>query len=381
MDKYLKNYGQWIDETWDKLDKKLSKVAVKSREKIPYTTVDGVHDNRGETDPSWWTNGFWGALMWIMYIGTKNDVYKDTAVRAEELLDAAFDKFDGLHHDVGFMWNISSGTNYRLFGDKEAKKRWDYANALLASRFNAEGGFVRAWPSWGENADNTGVTIIDCMMNIPMLYRASVLAKDDRFKFIAETHARMTMRDHIRPDGSVHHIVRHDPHTGDVVENIAGQGYAVGSSWSRGQAWAVYGFVLSYLHTQNEEYLDVAKKVAHYFIANVAATDYLPLVDFRSPDEPVMYDSTAGACAACGLIEIARCVPEHEKKIYIDAAMKMLVAIEKEWCNWEENEDAVLMMGTEAYHKEDGHHIPIIYGDFFFAEALLKLKGNDFLIW
>ena len=98
------------------------------------------------------------------------------------------------------------------------------------------------------------------------------------------------------------------------------------------------------------------------------------------------YDSTAGAIAACGLIEIAKNVPEFEKDIYLSAAIKMLKAMEKAWCNWEENEDSVLQMGTERYVNEDGMgakglHIPIIYGDFFFAEAMLKLRGSDFLPW
>ena len=197
----------------------------------------------------------------------------------------------------------------------------------------------------------------------------------------------MAMRDHVRPDGSVNHIVVHDPDQPDtVLGTMGGQGYGVGSTWSRGAAWALYGFILSYIHTKEERYLDTAKKVAHYFITNVMNTEWLPLCDFRSPVEPKLYDSTAGAIAACGLIEIAKNVPEFEKDIYLNAAIKMLKAMEKAWCNWSEDEDAVLMMGTErwlpdANDGERGQHIPIIYGDFFFAEAILKLTGSDFLPW
>ena len=379
MEKYIKNYEEWINTTWDKLDKKLSRVAIKSRDKIPYTTVNGVHDNKHAVRPSFWTNGFFGGLMWVMYLGTKNEEYKKTAIRQEELLDDAFMDFDGLHHDVGFMWDITSGINYRLTGDKDSKRRIDYASAILASRYNIAGGFIRAWPEKCPAEDPVGITIIDSMMNIPLLYRASEYAKDPRFKNIAIAHANMVMYDHVRPDGSVNHIVRHDIDSGEVTETIGGQGYGVGSSWSRGQAWAIYGFALSYVHTGYKEYLDVAKSVAHYFVANIATTGYLPLCDFRAPDEPVYYDSTAAACAACGFIEIAKHVPEFEKKIYIDAAMKILTTIEKEWCNWEEDEDSVLQMGTLRYDEEV--HMPIIYGDFFLAEALLKLKGEEFLIW
>lgn len=377
MKEYIDGYKNWIDETWSKLDKKLSSVAIKSREKIPYTTVNGEHDNKLLEDSTCWTNGFWGALMWIMYLGTKNEEYKITAERAEELLDEAFKHYDGLHHDVGFMWNITSGADYRITGSEKAKNRFSTAAALLASRYNIKGGFIKAWN--GNEKEKAGLTIIDSMMNIPMLYRACQIENDERFSYIAKAQADMTMRDHIRSDGSVNHIVIHNPETGEVLETWGGQGYGVGSSWSRGQAWAIYGFALSYIHTKEQKYLDIAKRVAHYFIANLASDSYLPLSDFRSPAEPVIYDSTAGAIAACGLIEIAKATEEYERKIYIDAAMKILVALEKEFCDWTENEDSILQKGTEAYAR--GVHIPIIYGDFFFTEALFKLKGNDFLIW
>ncbi len=376
MEKYIKEHKKWIDEVWERLDKKLSKTAVKSREKVPYTTVDGVHDNKIEEDAAWWTNGFWGGLMWIMYLGTQKEEYKKTAERAEEILDKAFEHYDGLHHDVGFMWNITSGTNYRITGNAKSKNRFCTAAALLASRFNSQGGYIRAWNGKGHVA---GITIIDSMMNIPMLYRASEEVKDERFNYIAKVHAQKTISGHINSDGSVNHIVVHNPVTGEVERMEGGQGYGIGSAWSRGQAWAIYGFVLSYIHTKNEEYLSIAKRVAHYFIANLGINNYLPLVDFRSPEKPIIYDSTAGACAACGLIEIAKAVPEFEKKIYIDAAIKLLVAMEKEFCDWSDDEDSVLQKGTEAYNW--GIHKPIIYGDFFFAEAIFKLRGNDFLIW
>ena len=218
------------------------------------------------------------------------------------------------------------------------------------------------------------------MMNIPLLYRVSEELKDPRFRYIALSHADTTMRDHVRPDGSVNHIVSHDIVTGDVIETIGGQGYGVGSTWSRGQAWALYGFILSYIHTGKQEYLDTAKSVAHYFISCVC-DDYLPKCDFRAPQEPVIYDSTAGACAACGLIEIANHVPEFEKDLYLNAAIQLLKAMEAKFCNWNENEDSILGWGTEAYHNEKTRHIPIIYGDYFFIEALYKLRGHDMLFW
>ena len=376
-EKIIADNREWIDDTFAKLDKKLSVTAVKSRDKIPYTTKNGVHDSRTEgKDILWWTNGFWGGLMWLMYAGTGKECYKETAQNAEKIMDGAFRYMDSLHHDVGFMWHIMSGAAYKLTGDKASRNRDLLAAMTLMSRYNVEGDYIRSW----NGKENGGWTIIDCMMNIPQLYWATDEIGDTRFKKIAMRYADMAMRDHVRADGSVNHIVVHDPDVPDtVLETKGGQGYGVGSCWSRGAAWALYGFILSYIHTKEERYLDTAKKVAHYFVSNVMNTGWLPLIDFRAPDEPVYYDSTAGAIAACGLIEIAKNCHEFEKNIYLSAAIKMLKAMEKEWCDWSETEDSILQMGSERYGG--GMHMPIIYGDYFFTEAVLKLKGCDFLPW
>ncbi len=377
-EEYIAKNQAWIDDIVTKLDKKFSRVAVESRDKLPYTTdANGKHDTC--LDPAtgknvtWWTNGFWGGLMWLMYEKTGNEDYRKTAERSEELLDGYLMNFASLDHDSGFMEHILAGANYRLTGNEKSKNRNLYAAAALASRYNLTANFIRAW-NW-----KAELSIIDTMMNLPQLYWASSIIGDTRFKKIAMAHADMAMKEHIRPDGSVVHICSHDTNDGHVVETLQGQGYAVGSTWSRGAAWALYGFALSYLHTNKEDYLDASKKVAHYFISGCASNGWLPPVDFRAPEEPVCYDSTAGAIAACGLIELAKALPEVEQPMYLKAAISILKAMEKEFCNWEETTDYILGMGTEAYGRKV--HIPIIYGDYFFTEAILKLAGSQFNPW
>ena len=165
------------------------------------------------------------------------------------------------------------------------------------------------------------------------------------------------------------------------MENPGGQGYGSGSSWSRGQAWAVYGFALSYRHTGKKDYLDTAKQVASYFLSQTDRTGHLALVDFRAPKEPVYWDSTAGVCAACGMLEIAGCVPEAEKNFYVDGALDILKATDESFCDWDPARDSIVQMGTGAYHSEKDRHVPIIYGDYFFIEAVLRLLDKAFLIW
>ena len=170
------------------------------------------------------------------------------------------------------------------------------------------------------------------------------------------------------------------PLTGEMLDNPGGQGFESGSSWSRGQAWALYGFTLSYIHTGEERYLDTAKQVAHYFIANVC-DDWLPNCDFRSPAEPVMKDDCAGAIAACGLLEIAKVFPQYEKQLYKSAAEKLLKAMEAAHADWSEESPAIFSKCTGAYH--DGRpHVYMVYADYFFIEAVNKLLDeNAMLFW
>ncbi|MBR0276925.1 MAG: glycoside hydrolase family 88 protein [Clostridia bacterium] len=376
---------RYFEKVFEKIDVKMQKVAVRSFNKIPYTAKNGIHDDKNLVDIEWWTNGFWPGLMWMMYVQTHNEQYKKTAINAEDLLRRALHtNISGISHDVGFMYDISTGVHYRLTGERQAQADTMLAANLLAGRFNIKGNYIRAWNNRKGAPDKSGWAIIDCMMNLPLLYRMSEIVDDERYTNIAKAHADKTMQYHIREDGSVKHIVSYDRHTGDLIEDFGGQGYGLGSSWSRGQAWALYGFVLSYIHTNDKKYLDTAKKVANYFISCLSEEkDYLPLCDFRAPKEPVIYDSTAGACAACGLIEIANCAGEYEKSLYLNAAIKLLKAMTEKFTDFSEDTDPVLLYGTESYHTENPH-IPIIYGDYFYIEAIYKLineKKDDMLFW
>lgn len=346
-------------------------------ERIPYIAENGRYQkDMREENLSWWTNGFWSGILWQMYAKTQKPLYKTIAEHTELEFDRALENFEGLHHDVGFMWQLSAVADYRLTGNKTSRRRALHAATLLAGRYNDAGQFIRAW-----NLDRTGWMIIDCMMNLSLLFWASEETKDPRYQQIACHHADTARRVLMRPNGSCNHIAVFDPETGAVLEKPEGQGYAVGSSWSRGQAWAIYGFALAYFHTGRQEYLDTAKQAAHYFIANVAMTDFVSLVDFRAPQEPVRLDTTAAACAACGLLEIVSAVPELEQPLYQNAAEAILKSLLEKHCDWSCETDGILQHGTAAYHREEDREVPIIYGDYFLIEALMRLTDEGVKFW
>jgi unsaturated chondroitin disaccharide hydrolase len=360
---------KWVDGFWEKLQNKLSKTAVTIRDFIPYTVENGKYVESPMEGITWWTNGFFGGLMWLMYNATKSEEYKNTALIQEKLLDKAFLNYDGLHHDVGFMWGLTSKANYILTGDKSARTKALIAANILAGRANIKGRYIRAWNH------QLSYSIIDCMMNIPLLYWASRELNDDRFKYIAEMHADMTIKHHIRDNGSVAHIVVHKEECEEIECVLAGQGCGENSSWTRGQAWGVYGFILSYIHTGEKKYLDACKKVSDNFVKRAEEYNFEIPADFDQKKEDTHKDTSAAVCAVCGLIELYKATDEEK---YLEAAIKILKALEKD-CVFDGSNQAILQNGMESYSSGIQRHL--IYSDFFLAEAILKLKNSDFLIW
>ena len=379
----------WLEETLSKVITKMEAVRQRAGEKLPAVAVNGVYDDRSDTSIdwdmdngiNWWTNGFWGGIMWQLYHETKDEAYARTARISEEKLDRCFSMYYGLHHDVGFMWLPTAVADYRLTKNAESRKRGLLAAQLLAGRFNPAGNFIRAWNDNvpGQKESNRGWAIIDCLFNIPLLYWASEETDDPRFKEIAMRHADTAAKNFIREDGSVRHIVEFDPFTGEMVRELGGQGYAEGTSWTRGQTWAIYGFAISYLHTKKENYLEAAKKAADRFLSRIPADGHIP-VDFDQPAEPHIEDSTAAAVAAGGFLELSKLIPEREEA-YWNAGIKLLKTLAADRCDFSPETDGILSRCTGSYHGKDNREINFVYADYYFVEALLKLKGSDLKIW
>ena len=379
--------NKWEQEIEEKIIHKMRIVAERNKGKIPFSTKDGRYDDCSSEE--WigcWTNGFWGGMMWQLYHATEDPIFRSIAEETEEKLDRVLMKSFYMDHDSGFRWLFTAVADYKLTGNAESRNRAILAADNLAGRFNPVGKFLRAWNNFDEK-DRTGWTIIDCMMNLPLLYWAYEELDDPRFLQIAQAHADMAMKKFVREDGSVNHIVEINPSTGEYVRSYGGQGYKEGSSWTRGQAWALYGFAISYIHTQNRSYLNTAKKVANYFTANIPDNGLIP-VDFRQPADCHWQDSSAAAIAACGLLEISRLLERDseaeaeaaDSRIYRKSAYKLLRALCENSVNWDDNCDNLLEKCSSLY-DESRHEYPLIYGDYYFIEAIWKLTGNELFVW
>jgi unsaturated chondroitin disaccharide hydrolase len=370
-----KEIGAWADDVWGRIVSKVEVTSQRISDTFPYVSLNGKYNNDAS---DWWTNGFWPGLLWLIYQETGNERLKEIAISCENKLDEPLHAFTGLHHDVGFMWVPSSVAQYKLLGSEESKVRALTAASHLAGRFNVKGRFIRAW----NPPERVGWAIIDCMMNLSLLYWASAQTGDPRFRHIATEHADMALREFIRPDGSVHHIVCFDPETGDRIEALGGQGYSPDSAWARGSAWALYGFAISYRYTQDERYLEAAKRAAQFFVAQ-APLDKAPPWDFRAPTQPeTAEDSSAAACAASGMLEIAQLVPEEEASFFTEKAVALLKMLDTRYGTWDDpTEEGLLRGGTANFPKRHYVEVPIIYGDYYFAEAIGKLRGAKESFW
>jgi len=369
----------WVNEAWQQVTKKINRTSKTIGANFPHASENGTYIL---AEPHWWTAGFWPGLLWLVYRDTKDAALKQLAEECEDKLDTVQNEYYRLDHDMGFMWTLTSVAQYKLLGNEDSKRRALLAANLLMGRFNVNGNFIRAWNPWTEGEDNSGIAIIDCMMNLPLLYWASEETGDPRFKSVAKKHADTVLEHFIRNDGSVHHIVRFDPESGNKVEALGGQGYGPDSAWSRGTAWAIYGLTLCYHYTKEAKYLETSKRVAHFFISHLPE-DFVPDWDFRLPadiDSPK--DSSAGAIAASGLLLLATEVTAAEAPVYKRAGEKILESLYRNYGNWDgSEEEGLILHGTSHFPEGKYTDNPLIYGDYYFIEGLARLKGYKELFW
>lgn len=370
---------EWAQDAWEQIVGKVSRTSKRIGDRFPHASVNGQY----VLEPaSWWTAGFWPGLLWLVYRENGDEALRKLAESCEAQLDAVVTDYYRLDHDIGFMWQLTSVARYKLLGDEDSKRRALLAANLLSARFNVKGSYIRAWNPWRPGEDNSGWAIIDCAMNLPLLHWAAETSGDPRYKHVAIAHADTVLDHFIREDGSVNHIVIFDAASGEKLGVNGGQGYAENSAWSRGAAWAIYGMALSYKHTGDERYLKAAQRVAHFFIANLPE-DHVPVWDFRLPVDVTRYrDSSAGACAACGLLLLSEQVGEAESALYRDAGERMLHSLYTRYGAWDdENEEGLILHGTSHYPEGKNIDVPLIYGDYYFAEGISRLLKHGELFW
>lgn len=362
--------GDILPDVWRELQVKVDRMIEQIGDKSPHVAnEDGVYD---DMRIDWWTSGFWPGILWIMHEMTGKQHYKDAAWEWDGKFEQKSIQDNNFHHDVGFQYLPTAVIKHKLTGDKDGLRRGLQAANFLAGRFNIAGNFIRAW-----NQDKLGWSIVDSTMNLSILFWAAEVTGDPRFEHIGRAQADTVVQKFIREDGSVNHILSFDPKTGELIESLGGQGAGPQSAWSRGAAWALHGLANVYRFTGDTQYLKAAQRVANYFLACLPK-DHVAHWDFRADatldNEP--RDTSAASCAASGLIELATFLPPNEGAMYLRAAEEMLLSLTVNYGTWNQPEhQAILLEGTGNKPAGQNVNVSLIYGDYYYVEALAKLLG------
>ena len=350
------------------LDTVLDSVAVSKPGNAVYPRSIRPDGTFWESNYKWWCSGFYPGTLWYVYEYTGNETFKELALKYQSGLEPLRYRTDD--HDVGFQLMCSYGNCLRLTGDQECVPVLiDGANSL-STRFDQEVGCTRSW-SFGKWSFPV---IIDNMMNMELLLKATELGGDDSLKNIAIAHAHTTMKNHFRDDNSCFHLVDYDPETGAVVGKQTVQGYADNSAWARGQAWAIYAYPMIYRFTKDQEMLDHAVAIAEYLLPRVP-DDGIPYWDYDAPDIPDdVRDASSAAIMACGLIELSTYVDAEKSARYLAMAEKSLrtLASDEYLAAEGENYGFLLKHSTGNKNRDQEVDVPLTYADYYFLEALMR---------
>lgn len=347
---------------------------------------DGEYDVAPNGHPSnkYWQEGFWPGQLWLAYEATGDEAFRELA---DKYVDDFYDRADKnyrleFHHDLGFLYTPSCVSAYKLTGNETAKKAAQIAAYALSRRFRHVGQFIQS--SGTDKEKERYRFIVDTMMNLPLLFWMTEVTGDDSYQKKAIAHMNTTLRNAMREDGTTFHHFLMDNETGEPVRGLTWQGAGDNSCWSRGQAWVVYGLALVYGYTKDESILEPFCKVTDYFL-NHLPSDYVPYWDFiftEGSDEP--RDSSAGAIAACGILEMAKHLPLDRCNMqhYVDVAAKMIQSMAENYSNKVANKTEGLMLhGTGAKPQGLGIDVPLNFGDYYYLESLIRATRDWKSYW
>lgn len=338
-----------------------------------------------------WTCGFWPGEVWLAWEHTGDAAYRDTALT---LVDSFARRIENKvavdHHDMGFLYSPSCVAAYKLTGSGTGRRAALQAADQLLSRFQEKGEFLQAWGAMG--APENYRYIIDCLLNVPLLYWAGEVTGDGKYADIARRHTRTCLANSIRPDGSTYHTFFMDPATGAPSHGATCQGYKDDSVWARGQAWGVYGTALAYSYTKEPAYLDAFRRVLAFYVTRLPE-DLVPYWDMVFTDENGAReprDSSSASIAACGLLEAAKYVPADEAAAYRALAAQMLHSLADRYAvRAGAYRPGIGLVRHGTYSKKspyntctpEGVDECVSWGDYFYMEALTRFTKDWEMYW
>ncbi|MDL2222822.1 glycoside hydrolase family 88 protein [Bacteroidales bacterium OttesenSCG-928-M11] len=318
---------------------------------------------------SWWCSGFYPGTLLYLYEATKDTLLYKEAMRVLSVIEP--EQYNTGTHDLGFMMYCSFGNAHRIAPNDHYKEVLVQSARSLASRFNYNVNSIRSWNSGPENF----LVIIDNMMNLELLFWVAKETNDSELFNIAVAHANKTIAEHYRDDFSSFHVVNYDPESGEVKVKRTHQGYSDDSAWARGQAWGLYGFVMTYRFTNDKKYLDQAIHVADYILSHPnLPEDLIPYWDFNDPEIPnVLRDASAASIISSGLLEL---YSFEGNKQYLDAAERIIARLSSSDYLAEAGTNGGFLLKHSVGHLKGNSEIdvPLSYADYYYVESLIRLN-------
>lgn len=327
-----------------------------------------------------WVQGFWTGMLWISYELSGNAIFRAVAEAQYDDYDQRLSDFLGLsHHDVGFLYVPSVLAQYKITGRKKARELALKAADVLSRRFSEKAGIIQV-----RDNNSQGAFIIDCSMNIPLLFWASQATGDRSYYLKALSHITRVCQYMIRDDASSYQQYKIDELTGTPLFGSQGQGYDDNSCWARGQTWAIYGLALAYRYTKEPEFLEMGKRISNYYL-NRLPSDLICNWDLIFTQDDCQRDSSAAPIAACGLLELAKHLDASDphKELYQNAAGAMMMRLHQDYFIRNQRSNGLLAHGVYAKigrpgkgNAGQGDDECCIWGDYFYMEGLIRMNQD-----
>lgn len=343
-------------------------------DKFPNEACEGGKWQPAENNQ--WTNSFWTGQLWLLWEMTGDSKYRQAAERfITSFAHRLVNRIETDTHDLGFLYSLSCVNAWQLTGNAAARDIALHAAEMMMQRYNPTAGIIQAWGDLTD-PEQQGRMIIDCNMNLPLLYWASEQTGNLVFADAALSHAMQAAKYIVRPDASTYHTYYMDVVTGEPRFGNTHQGHSDSSCWARGQAWGIYGFMLSYLYTGKSEFVSLTRSLSHYFI-NRLPEDAICHWDLALNNTDAVRDSSAAAIAACGLLELAKALPatDVDRMQYEEVALRIVQSLTKRYLSTDESECEGLLMHS-VYHMPAGKGVDecCSWGDYFYLEALIRVR-------
>jgi hypothetical protein len=324
------------------------------------------------SDVTWWCSGFFPGTLWYLF-----EYGKDKEIRA--IAETRLRQMEPMkhytgNHDLGFMMYCSFGNAYRITGNPAYKTSIDTAAMSLATRYRPQ---IQSIQSWDSSKNFRCAVIVDNMMNLELLMWAAAQGGSPRLREIAVTHANTTMERHFRPDNAAFHVLDYTLGDGGrLLRKTTWQGYSDSSAWSRGQAWALYGYSSMYRLSGDRRYLDQARKLAAFILDHPRLPkDGIPYWDFDSPEIPnTLRDASAGSILASAFLEMSGQVKGREGDRYLRAAENILTTLSTDTylAAPGTNGGFLLKHSVGALPLKGEVDVALTYADYYFVEAMMR---------